>query len=175
MNLTEHFTKEEMIYSDTAKANNLNNEPNEVELKTLKHTCQYFFEPLRTLLNKEYKTYKEKTVKNVGIKITSGFRGSALNTKIGGAKNSQHCKGEAGDFEVIIYLTDGTKAVLPYTETYAFVKKKVRAKELSVDQLICEASNGAYWVHGSYKAAGATVNRNQFMLYKGGKYTLDTN
>lgn len=172
MNLSEHFTKEELIYSDTAKACNIKNEPNAIQLKVLKHTCDYFLEPLRKLLNSYYTTYNGQKVDGVIIKITSGFRCQTLNRKIGSSDTSQHIKGEAVDFDVILKTKKGNIR-LPYTETYSFIKKKVIEGKLSVDQLICESSAGAYWVHASYKAAGATVNRKQFMLYKGGKYIAD--
>ena len=84
-----------------------------------------------------------------------------------------NCTGEAGDFDVYIKCTDGTKYKLPYTETYTLIKNWVKAGKLSVDQLICEKSGASMWVHASYKAGGATVNRKQFQLYKDGKYILD--
>lgn len=173
MKLTEHFTKEELIYSDTAKRLNINNEPSEVQLKTLIHTCQYFLEPLRKLLNDNFKSYKGLNVKQVIIKITSGFRCNKLNSKIGSKSTSQHIKGEAVDFDVILILEDGSRKTLSYLETYYFIKKQVMLNKLSVDQLICESSNGVYWVHASYKAAGSTVNRKQFMLYENGTYMID--
>lgn len=172
-NLTEHFTLEELTYSDTAKKYNIKNTPTEVHLKTLKHTCEYFLEPLRTLLNDNYKTYSNKTVKQAVIKITSGYRSAELNKKIGGATKSQHQDGQAADFDVILVFTDGSKFKLPYRETYNFIKKQVKNNKISVDQLICESSNGTYWVHASYKAGGASVNRKQFLIYSNGVYTTD--
>ena len=69
--LSEHFTLDEMIYSDTAKAKKINNSPTEIHKKVLKHTCQYLLEPLRALLNEKYKIYNGKKVKKVTIKVTS--------------------------------------------------------------------------------------------------------
>lgn len=177
-NLSEHFTKEEFCYSDTAKKYRQKNEPTAVHLKTLIHTCQYFFEPLRALLNGYFKTYNNKPVKSVSIVITSGYRSKTVNDLLrkegyNPSSTSQHCTGEAGDFDVYIKCTDGTKYKLPYTETYTLIKNWVKAGKLSVDQLICEKSGASMWVHASYKAGGATVNRKQFQLYKDGKYILD--
>ena len=171
MNLSEHFTKKELIYSDTAKKHKINNEPNDVQLKTLIHTCDYLLEPLRKLLNEEYKFYKNEKVKNVIIKITSGFRCLTLNRKIGSKDNSQHVTGEAVDFDVVLILENGKRITLPHTETYTFIKHKIKKGDLSADQIICETSGGAYWVHASYKMNGA--NRKQFMIYENGKYILD--
>ena len=93
MNLTKHFTLEKLIHSDTADSLKIDNTPTEVHLKTLKHTCEYLLEPLRKLLNEHYG--------DACILITSGYRSSKLNKAIGGAKNSQHSKGEAVDIQVV--------------------------------------------------------------------------
>ena len=173
MNLSEHFTKKELTHSDTANKCGIKNEPNEVQLKTLIHTCEYFLEPLRALLNEEYKEYREQKVKSCIIKITSGFRCLALNRKIGSKDNSQHVTGEAVDFDVILILQNGKRITLPHTETYTFIKHKIKKGDLSADQVICETSGGAYWVHASYKASGDSKNRKQFLIYKNGKYIGD--
>lgn len=34
------------------------------------------------------------------VRVTSGYRGKALNAAVGGSASSQHCKGEAADFNV---------------------------------------------------------------------------
>lgn len=177
-NLSEHFTKEELCYSDTANKYKKKNEPTAVHLKTLIHTCQYFLEPLRKLLGEHFKTYNNKKVKSVSIHITSGYRSAVVNELLRKegyhpSSTSQHCNGEAADFDVYINFVDGTKCKLPYTETYKLIKNWVKAGKLSVDQLICEKSGASLWVHASYKAGGASVNRKQFMLYQNGKYILD--
>lgn len=171
-NLTPHFTLEELIYSDTANKFKINNIPNDIYLKTLKHTCEYFLEPLRKLLNDKYKIYSNKSVKQVIIKITSGYRCETLNKKVGGSTTSQHKTGEAVDFDVYLLFTDGSKFKLPYTEVYQTIKNFIKNKLITVDQLICERSNSATWVHASYSASGSTKNRNQFLLYINGKYTI---
>ena len=172
--LSQNFTLEEMIYSDTAKAKKINNSPTEVHKKVLKHTCQYLLEPLRALLNAKYKTYKGKKVKQVGLKVTSGYRSAALNAAIpGSSKTSQHCKGEAADLQAKIIFTDGTNIILPYTELYENIKQWVKEKKLSVDQCIQEKSGSAVWVHVSHSNAGKMKDRRQFLKYLNGKYTLD--
>lgn len=177
MNLSEHFTKEEFCYSDTANKYKASNDPTPIHLKTLIHTCEYFFEPLRKLLNQHFKTYKGKQVSYVFIKITSGYRSSTVNNLLkkegyNPSVTSQHCKGEAGDFDVYI-VCGKTKYKLPYNETYKLIKNWVKAGKLSVDQLICEKSGSMVWVHASYKAGGASVNRKQFLLYQNGRYITD--
>ena len=109
--LSENFTLDELIYSDTAKAKGINNVPTALHKKILKHTCQYMLEKLRALLNEKYKEYKGKKVKQVILKVTSGYRGEKLNTAVGGASNSQHCCGEATDLEAQVVYTNEVRAV----------------------------------------------------------------
>ena len=164
-NLSEHFTLEEFTYSDTAKAYGIKNTPTLVHLNTMKHTCVYLLEPLRTLLTKKFGT-------TVYLKITSGYRGAALNAKVGGSSTSQHCKGEAADIEAY-YKKDGKKVVIPFTTTYELIKGWVKTGELSVDQCIQEQSGTAKWVHVSHSAAGRIKDRKQFLKYNGKSYLTD--
>ena len=135
-------------------------------------------EPLRALFNKNYKTYRNKKINYLYIKPTSGYRSKTVNQLLkkegyNPSETSQHCTGEAVDFDVVIVYTDGTTYKLPYTTVYNDIKKWVKEGKISVDQLICEKSSNSFWVHASYKAAGATVNRKQFLKYNNGKYSLD--
>lgn len=174
--LSEHFTLDEMICSDTAKAKKINNSPTEIHKKVLKHTCQYLLEPLRALLNEKYKIYNGKKVKKVTIKVTSGYRSAALNAAIpGSSSTSQHCKGEAADIEVSVVYMNNVRAVIPYNIIYEDIKSWVKSGRLSVDQCIQERSGSSKWVHVSHHNAGKTKDRRQFLKYLNGKYTLDCN
>ena len=177
--LSEHFTYEELIYSETAKAKGIDNTPPSLFKAVLKHTAQYMLEPLRKLLNEKYKEYKGKKVKCVTLRVTSGYRSAKLNAAVGGQTNSQHCKGEAADIEATIVYTNGRKVILPYNELYESIKAWVKSARMSVDQCIQEAAKdkktGAwyYWVHVSHNNAGATRDRRQFLKFNNGTYTLD--
>ena len=178
MKLSEHFTKEELTESSVANKYHVKNEPTQVHLKTLIHTCQYFLEPLRALFNKAYQFYRNKPVSYVYISPTSGYRSRTVNQLLkkegyNPSDTSQHCTGEAVDFDVFCVFTDGTKYKIPYTTVYTDIKNWVKEGKISVDQLICEKSGKSFWTHASYKAGGATVNRKQFMKYTNGKYTQD--
>mgnify|MGYP003319586890 CR=1 FL=1 len=48
--MSEHFMLSEFTYSETAKAKGINNNPNATQKKVIKHTCDYFLEPLRKLI-----------------------------------------------------------------------------------------------------------------------------
>ena len=165
MNLSEHFTLEELIYSDTAKRYGINNNPPMVHEGTLKHTCLYLLEPLRALLNVKYvgRIIGAKVITKVLIKITSGYRSEKLNAKIGGVKNSQHQTGEAVDCEAVFVFKDGSKQTLNYMALFADIKQFVSDGLLSVDQCIQEKNSSAVWVHVSYSILGSTKNRKQFL------------
>lgn len=177
--LSEHFSLEEMVYSETAIAKKIANKPNAIQKRVLRHTCQYCLEKLRALLNEKYKEYKGKKVKAVGINVTSGFRSDKLNAAIGGSTTSGHTKGECADIEATITYMNGVKATLPYNELYEDIKEFVRAKKLSVDQCIQERSFDKvkkvwiYWVHVGHSSWGATKDRGQFLKYNNGMYSLD--
>lgn len=163
MNLTEHFTLEELIHSDTAKRLGINNEPPIILHGALKHTCQYLLEPLRALLNVKYvgRVINGKIISKVIIKITSGYRCEKLNQKVGGKSNSQHVSCEAADIEAVFIFTDGSKQVLNYMALFADIKQFVNDGLLSVDQCIQEKSGQAVWVHVSYSIVDK--NRKQFL------------
>ena len=80
MQLTEHFTLEEMLHSETAEKKKIENRITAEEVNNLQKLCQKVLEPLRQHFGKP-------------IRINSGFRCKALNDAVGGAKNSYHTKG----------------------------------------------------------------------------------
>ncbi|MGL6340489.1 MAG: D-Ala-D-Ala carboxypeptidase family metallohydrolase, partial [Waterburya sp.] len=80
--------------------------------------------------------------------------------RIGGSGTSQHCLGQAVDFEV---------PGLPNKEVAQWIRKN-----LDFDQLILEFYDGknpnSGWIHCSY----VEQNRNQSLAYNGRKYELWT-
>ena len=87
MQLSPHFTLEELTKSQTGTRLGIKNEPNKAQQDALKALCDNVLEPLRVHYNRP-------------VVISSGFRGPALNKATGGAETSQHCKGEAADIEI---------------------------------------------------------------------------
>lgn len=87
MNLSDNFTLEEMIRSDTAIRLGINNVPDDEQIDNLTRLCGSILEPLRMALGRP-------------IHVTSGLRVPLLNTIIGGASNSDHCLGRAADIKV---------------------------------------------------------------------------
>lgn len=87
------------------------------------------------------------------VRITSGYRCSALNKAVGGASNSQHANGQAVDIDVV-------------NQSNISVFNWIR-KNCTFDQLILETVNGIEWVHVSYNFE---KNRKQCLKYDGKKY-----
>lgn len=134
MNLTEHFTLEEMTRSEYAIRHGIENKPDWNATENLTALCTSL-EHLRTLLGK-------------GINITSGFRSIEVNRGIGGVDSSQHTVGQAADVNVTGMTTE---------ELYQFVKESVKSGKFQVDQCIQEFDS---WVHISFNLRG---NRGQFL------------
>ena len=103
MKLSEHFTLEEMLHSDTAEKKKIENRINAAEVDNLVRLCQKVLEPLRAHFG-------------APIKINSAFRCKALNAAVGGAVNSYHTKGRAVDIPMhpgwLAYIRDH----LPHVE-----------------------------------------------------------
>lgn len=129
-----------MTKSGTAARLGLDNTPNEEQIENLKALCENILEPLR-----EY--YESRP-----IMVSSSYRSEKLSEAIGSSARSQHCKGEAVDFEIP-----------------GFDNKQVAAhikNNFDFDQLISEyyeegvADSG--WIHVSYKRDGS--NRKQSLI-----------
>ena len=132
--LSEHFTLGEMVRSGTAIRLGIGNEPDGEAVENLRHLCSEVLEPLRRRYGR--------------IIITSGFRCERLNEAVGGAKGSQHLRGEAADIHVTC-----TEMCNRYAE---FIRQNT-----DFDQLICEpiGAKGKRWLHVSFTRCRA--NRHE--------------
>ncbi|WP_461632737.1 D-Ala-D-Ala carboxypeptidase family metallohydrolase [Labilibaculum euxinus] len=137
MKLSENFTLKEL----TVTSIRLANVPNTDQVENLKQLVKKILQPLRDAYG-------------MPIKITSGFRSLAVNTKIGGSSSSQHTKGQAADF----VCRDNAKAF------------RIIRDSLLFDQLIWEKGDDMEpeWVHVSFKEFG---NRRQVLRFDGHKYS----
>jgi hypothetical protein len=128
--LSENFSLQEFIKSQTATRKGIDNTPGEEHLANAKELFSNVVQPVRD---------------NFGpTVINSGYRGHALNEAVGGSSNSQHCKGQAVDIEC------------PGKPTYD-VASWIESN-LDFDQLILEFYTPGIpdsgWVHVSYNPEG---------------------
>ena len=137
MRLSQNFWLNELTKSSTADRLGISNEPGIEEIVNLTVLTQHVLQPVREHFGV--------------ITVNSGYRSPALNSKVGGSKTSQHCFGEAADFEQL-----GT----PNGEVATWI-----SKELDFDQLILEfytkGKPNSGWVHCSLKKDGS--NRRKIM------------
>jgi len=85
MKLSKNFSLKEFARSMTATRLGIDNTPEGEHLTAAKELFTNVIQPVRD---------------KFGItRITSGYRSPALNEAIGGSTKSQHCKGQAVDFE----------------------------------------------------------------------------
>jgi zinc D-Ala-D-Ala carboxypeptidase len=130
MNLSEHFTLEELCFSETAVQLGLANMPGKAETLNLRSTAA-LMEKIRRLLN------------DTPIQVHSCYRGIEVNQAVGGVTTSAHCQGLACDFSCPKFGT-------PYA-----VAQRIVGSVVEFDQLILEYG----WVHVSLAPTGATERR----------------
>ena len=126
MKLTNNFTLEEFIKSNTADELGINNTPNQEQLDNIK----FMAEQLQLVRN----AYKQP------IFITSGFRCEALNNAVKGSKTSYHKLGLAVD------INQGSRAK---NKHFFDLVKSLMKVGLLVDQLINEQNYS--WIHIGFK------------------------
>lgn len=129
MQLSPHFTLEEMTRSATARSIGDSNQPGTVETNNLRTLCEKVLEPIRTHFG-------------MPVRINSGYRSPRTNRAVGSSNTSQHRLGEAADLEI-----QGIEN--------ADIARWIR-DNLDFDQLILEnyvrGIAGSGWVHVSYRA-----------------------
>jgi hypothetical protein len=140
-NISEHFTYQEGVKSDTSIKNGYDNTPNETQLSNMKFVATEVFEPLRKHFNKP-------------IGITSFFRCKKLNDKVGGSNTSQHRTGEAIDIDADVFGDITNKEIFDYIKD-----------NLVFDQLIWEfgSQDEPEWVHVS---KSKIKNKKQVLISK---------
>ena len=127
MNLSANFTLKELTRSDTADRLDIDNQPNEEQIESLRLLCENILQPVRDHFGKP-------------VKITSGFRCSALNQAAGGSSNSDHCRGQACDFEI-----DG----VPNPELAEWIESNLKYTQLILE-FYTQGQPNSGWVHCSY-------------------------
>jgi hypothetical protein len=127
--VTKNFTLQELTATKTGLPNAL---PKHLE-PNLRSLAENVLQPTRDALG--------------AVKVTSAYRSPAVNSKVGGAKTSQHVQAQAADLKF-----DGGNEVL-----FNWIREN-----LDFDQLIWEfgTDKAPSWVHVSYSN---TKNRKQIL------------
>lgn len=126
MKLTNNFTLEELIKSETAEKYGIDNTPSEKVIQNLTKLAETILQPIRDELQ-------------TPIRVSSGYRSPELNQKIGGVKSSQHTDGSASD------LTLGTKNRNKIL--FSVIVRMIKEGKIKVGQLIDEYNYS--WIHVS--------------------------
>ncbi len=126
MQLSRFFTLAELTHSDTAQRLGLPNQPGEQQIAQLRTLCNAVLDPLREAVAQP-------------LRVSSGYRGPALNARIGGSATSQHSLGEAADLQS------------RHLSALALFQAAIRLG-LPYDQLIYEAQSASVkWLHVSHR------------------------
>jgi zinc D-Ala-D-Ala carboxypeptidase len=121
MQLTKNFSLEQLVFSETAQRERIDNTPGPGILDNLRRLAAGL-EQVQALLG-------------CPLEISSAYRCPELNACVGGARNSQHTRGQAADFTCAGFG--------PPLE----IIKTIRASEVVYDQCILEYGK---WVHISF-------------------------
>lgn len=121
MNLSEHFTLDELIFSSTAQRKQIDNTPPAEVLENLRRLADGL-EQIRLALGGR------------PLRINSGYRCPKLNRAVGGARLSAHMAGWAADFTCAEYGSP------------LKIVKAIAKTDIPFDKLIQEGT----WVHVSF-------------------------
>ena len=131
MTISEHFSLEELSFSETAARLGLDNTPGPAVIANLSRLAAAL-EQVRGRL------------RNCPMVVHSGYRSAAVNHAVGGVLSSAHCLGLACDF------------VCPSFGTPGEVARAIASSEINYDQLILEYG----WVHVSVAEDGLVCRRD---------------
>jgi zinc D-Ala-D-Ala carboxypeptidase len=135
VNLTPHFTLDELTVSETAERNGWDNTPNDQELANLVRLAD-FLEQVKVVLGGK------------PIMVNSAFRSKKVNDAVGSKDTSQHRLGCAADIRVPGMTPDQ-------------VVRAVIASGIGYDQVIREFDR---WTHISVPNSDDTAPRKQVLI-----------
>ena len=135
MNLTPHFTLEELTASEAADRNGWDNTPNDSELANLRRLAD-FLEQVKVVLGGK------------PIMVNSAFRSKLVNDSVGSKDSSQHRVGCAADIRV--------PGMTPDEVVKAIINSKI-----AYDQVIREFDR---WTHVSVPNTVDAAPRQQALI-----------
>ncbi|AZE48342.1 Phage protein [Pseudomonas chlororaphis] len=139
--LSTHFSLEELLHSDLATANGLDNTPSHLVLDNLRRLAQVL------------ERVRHEVLHDQPLRILSGYRGPVLNKTVGGSRNSAHLKGLAADF-----ICTGFGSPKQICAAIAL-------STIEFDQLIVEFGR---WVHLGLAPEGIAARRQVLSINKQG-------
>lgn len=158
----KYFTLQECFRSETARQRGLDNTPGAEHAAHLTESVEQLIDPLREAWEVFCRT---NALGTPCIRISSGYRGAALNRAVGGSATSAHCHGYALD-------------LIPHNGRMMEFKRFCRdfLKDRDFDQLISEGEDEhgrPRWMHVGYKSPRGE-QRRQFLTMRNGKYLAMT-
>lgn len=140
MNITEHFTLQELTVSDYAIRHGIDNLPTDPDVMANLYLLADGLEAIRRLLN-------------APIHISSGYRCPKLNSAVRGSKSSAHMIGLAADFTA------------PNFGSPREIARAIADSDIGFEQLIFEGS----WVHVAFPPYPNAAHRMVMTaVFKGG-------
>ena len=140
MNLSAHFTLEELTASELADRHGIDNKPTDPSVIDNLKTLAEGLERVRTLLNKP-------------ILINSAYRCLPVNQLLGSKPTSQHTKGLAADI------------ICPSFGSPSDIIKKIVSSTIEYDQVILEFDR---WIHISFAEEGKAPRKQALIINKSG-------
>lgn len=137
MQQSKYFTLYELVRSTTAMKQGIANVPTWEQVENLNRLA-LFLDTIRTRFGS-------------AILVSSGFRCTLLNQKVGGVSNSQHTKGLAADL-----VAKDLNRLFELIEKGGF----------DFDQLIWESNGVTKWVHVSIAETGKQARRQVLTIKK---------
>ena len=128
--LTEHFSLEELTFSQVASRQGIDNKPTPEVVTNLTRLATTLLEPARALID-------------TPTHVDSGYRSPLVNAAVGGARDSAHMDGRAAD---TVFLG------VPLQQAF----DTLRATSLPFDQIIFECQA---WIHLSIAPEGQEPRR----------------
>ena len=130
MQLSKHFSLNELTKSDTALRHDMDNTPPPEAIECLRALCDNVLQPVRDHFGKS-------------VRVNSGYRHPDVNAKVGGSKTSDHCKGMAADIEI---------ANVPNHELAQWIADNCVFRQIILE-FYTRGQPDSGWVHVSYNPA----------------------
>ena len=135
MQLSEHFTLEELTFSEMAIRHGFNNTPSPEVLANLKVLASHL-EDVRNVLGNP-------------VRISSGYRSPVVNSLVGSKPSSAHVKGLAADF------------TCPDFGSVRDIVHAIIGSDIQYDQVIYEFNS---WCHIGFAEAGKTPRLQRLII-----------